>query len=169
MLGYQFTLIGHPLGHSMSPWIHERLFKLADKTASYTLTDIAPEDLNASVDELRKLRGFNVTIPYKTDILPHLKELDEWAARYQSVNTVAVNSDGELFGYNTDCAGFLHSVGEIPAGSKALLIGCVALRFPGQELAFDPKAMKFTNNPAANEFLKAPKRGDWDFAKLAAR
>ncbi|MBP0973888.1 MAG: shikimate dehydrogenase [Oscillospiraceae bacterium] len=124
MLGYQFTLIGHPLGHSMSPWIHERLFKLADKTASYTLTDIAPEDLNASVDELRKLRGFNVTIPYKTDILPHLKELDEWAARYQSVNTVAVNSDGELFGYNTDCAGFLHSVGEIPAGSKALLIGC---------------------------------------------
>lgn len=121
---YKFTLIGHPLGHSMSPWIHERLFKLAGKEAEYTLTDIAPENLDASVAELRKLRGFNVTIPYKTDILPHLKQLDEWAERYQSVNTVAVNSDGELFGYNTDCAGFLHSVGDIPEGSRVLLIGC---------------------------------------------
>ena len=53
--------------------------------------------------------------------------------------------------------------------TEALLIGCVALRFPGEELAFDSKAMKFTNKPAANEFLKAPKRGDWDFAKLTAR
>ena len=50
--------------------------------------------------------------------------------------------------------------------TEALLIGCIALRFPGEELAFDPKAMKFTNKPEANEFLNAPKRGDWDFAKL---
>ena len=121
---YRFTLIGHPLGHSMSPWIHERLFRLAGLTAAYTLTDIAPEDLAGSVDGLRRLRGFNVTIPYKTDILPHLKKLDETAERYQSVNTVAVNSDGELFGYNTDCSGFLHSVGEIPADSSVLLVGC---------------------------------------------
>ncbi len=120
----KFTLIGCPLGHSMSPWIHERLFRLAGQTAEYTLTEIAPEKLDASVGDLRKLCGFNVTIPYKTDILPHLRKLDELAERYQSVNTVAVNSDGELFGYNTDCSGFLHSVGEIPAGCKALLIGC---------------------------------------------
>jgi len=53
--------------------------------------------------------------------------------------------------------------------TEALLIGCIALRFPGEELAFDSKTMKFTNKPEANEFLKAPKRGDWDFAKLAAR
>ena len=50
--------------------------------------------------------------------------------------------------------------------TEALLIGCIALRYPGEELRFDPKAMKFTNKPEANEFLKAPKRGDWDFAKL---
>ena len=41
----QYTLIGHPLGHSMSPFIHERLFAMAGKEASYTLTDIAPEHL----------------------------------------------------------------------------------------------------------------------------
>ena len=52
--------------------------------------------------------------------------------------------------------------------TEALLIGCIALRFPGEELAFDPKQMKFTNKPEANAFLKAPKRKDWDFAKLTA-
>ena len=53
--------------------------------------------------------------------------------------------------------------------TEALLIGCIALRFPGEELVFDAKKMCFTNKPEANAFLKAPKRGDWDFAKLAAK
>ena len=119
-----FTLIGHPLGHSMSPWIHERLFRLAGQEADYTLTDIPAGALPDRIASLRQLRGFNVTIPYKTDIIPHLTGLDELAARYQSVNTVAVNADGALSGYNTDCAGFLHSIGEIPEGSRVLLIGC---------------------------------------------
>ncbi|MBR7039027.1 MAG: shikimate dehydrogenase [Oscillospiraceae bacterium] len=120
----QFTLIGHPLGHSMSPFIHERLFRLAGMDAAYSLTDIPPEGLADAVPGLRALRGFNVTIPYKTDILPFLAGMDEGAARYGSVNTVSVTEDGQLFGHNTDCAGFLHSVGEIPAGSRVLLIGC---------------------------------------------
>ena len=53
--------------------------------------------------------------------------------------------------------------------TEALLIGCIALRFPGEELAFDAKTMRFTNKPEANMFLKAPKRGEWDFARLAVR
>ena len=53
--------------------------------------------------------------------------------------------------------------------TEALLIGCIALRFPGEELVFDAKKMRFTNKPEANTFLKAPKRGRWDFARLAAR
>ena len=51
--------------------------------------------------------------------------------------------------------------------TEALLIGCVALRYPGEELAFDTKKLVFTNKVAANAFLKAPKRGSWDFANLA--
>lgn len=50
--------------------------------------------------------------------------------------------------------------------TEALLIGCIALRYPGEELSFDKKTMTFTNNSAANEFLKAPKRGSWDFSLL---
>lgn len=53
--------------------------------------------------------------------------------------------------------------------TEALLIGCIALRYPGEELRFAQKAMKFTNKPEANAFLKAPRRGDWDFAKLMAK
>ena len=52
--------------------------------------------------------------------------------------------------------------------TEALLIGCIALRFPGEELKFDAKSMKFTNKPEANAFLKAPSRGDWDFGKMMA-
>ena len=47
----QYTLSGHPLGHSMSPFIHERLFAMAGREASYTLTDIAPEHLEINVED----------------------------------------------------------------------------------------------------------------------
>ena len=50
--------------------------------------------------------------------------------------------------------------------TEALLIGCVSLRYPGEELAFDSKKMRFSNKAEANTFLKAPKRGAWDFARL---
>ena len=60
----KFALIGHPLGHSMSPLIHEKLFALSglDNT-SYELIDIAPEDIAGSRGLLESLRGLNVTIP----------------------------------------------------------------------------------------------------------
>lgn len=53
--------------------------------------------------------------------------------------------------------------------TEALLIGCISLRYPGEELVFDAKKMLFANKPQANVFLKAPKRKDWDFAKLCVR
>ena len=119
----QYTLIGHPLGHSMSPFIHERLFAMAGKEASYTLTDIAPEHLEGKEPFLRSLRGFNITIPHKMAVIPMVDELDESAKRYESVNCVA-NKDGKLIGYNTDCDGFTMSVRDYPMDGKVLLSGC---------------------------------------------
>ena len=119
----QYTLIGHPLGHSMSPFIHERLFAMAGREASYTLTDIAPEHLEGKEPYLRSLQGFNITIPHKMAIIPIVDELDESAKRYNSVNCVA-NQNGKLIGYNTDCDGFTMSVKEYPMDGKVLLIGC---------------------------------------------
>ncbi len=119
----KYTLIGDPLGHSMSPMIHARLFELAGREAEYTLTPIHAEDLAGQAPGLRALQGFNITIPHKVDIIPLLDELDESAKRYNSVNCVA-NSDGRAIGYNTDCDGFLRSVADMPLNGRVLLIGC---------------------------------------------
>ncbi len=119
----KYTLIGYPLGHSMSPMIHERLFDLSGREASYDLTEIAPEDLAAKSESLKEFKGFNITIPHKQSVIPFLDEVGESAARYNSVNCV-VNDGGKLIGYNTDCDGFCRSVEEYPMDGKVLLVGC---------------------------------------------
>ncbi len=119
----QYTLIGNPLGHSMSPMIHDRLFALAGREAAYTLTQLASEELEAAQGTLRAMQGYNITIPHKMNIIPFLDGLDESAKRYQSVNCVA-NQDGKSIGYNTDCDGFLRSVEDMQLQGRVLLIGC---------------------------------------------
>ena len=120
----KFALIGHPLGHSMSPLIHEKLFALSglDDT-SYELIDIAPEDMANSRGLLESLRGLNVTIPHKQAVIPLLDELAESALRYNSVNCIS-NNDGKLTGYNTDCDGFLRSAEKLPIGGNVAILGC---------------------------------------------
>ncbi|HAJ98341.1 MAG TPA: shikimate dehydrogenase [Ruminococcus sp.] len=120
MLNYK--LIGYPLGHSMSPWIHEHLFAMSGHEGAYALLEIAPESLETAFSELQKLNGFNITIPHKVAIIPFLDELDETAERYHSVNCV-VNQNGKSVGYNTDCVGFLRSVPQIKKHDNILLIG----------------------------------------------
>ncbi|MBR3970716.1 MAG: shikimate dehydrogenase [Ruminococcus sp.] len=120
----KYGLIGHPLGHSMSPLIHERLFSLSGiSDYSYELIDIAPENLEASEEMLRELKGFNITIPHKMSIIPMTDSLGESAERYNSVNCIA-NINGVMTGYNTDCDGFLRSAELLPLGGRVLLVGC---------------------------------------------
>lgn len=84
-----FAVIGHPIGHTMSPFIHERLFALAQKEPSeYLALDIPPQDLESAMETLRGLEGFNVTIPHKEAILPLLDQLSPQARAFGSVNTV---------------------------------------------------------------------------------
>ena len=120
----KYGLIGHPLGHSMSPLIHEKLFALSGiSDYSYELIDIAPAGLEKRMEELRQLRGFNITIPHKTAVIPFADELSESALRYNSVNCIS-NNGGKFVGYNTDCDGFLRSAECLPLGGKVLLVGC---------------------------------------------
>lgn len=122
----KYGLIGHPLGHSMSPLIHKKLFALSGITDySYELIDIAPENLREKESMLKELKGFNITIPHKTAVIPMTDKLDASALRYNSVNCIS-NSDGTATGYNTDCFGFILSAEneELPLDKKALLIGC---------------------------------------------
>ena len=120
----KFGLIGHPLGHSMSPLIHEKLFGLSGLSGcSYELIDIAPENLSTDVENLKRLKGFNITIPHKTAIIPFTDSLAESALRYNSVNCIH-NLDGKFIGYNTDCDGFIRSAGMLPIGGNVLILGC---------------------------------------------
>lgn len=120
----KFALIGHPLGHSMSPLIHEKLFALSglDDT-SYELINIAPEKIAESRELLESLRGLNVTIPHKQNVIPLLDELAESALRYNSVNCIS-NNGGKLTGYNTDCDGFLRSAELLPISGNVAILGC---------------------------------------------
>lgn len=122
----KYALLGYPLGHTMSPPIHKRLFELdGDPSAEYEVCEISPDSLDERVKYLNSLNGYNITIPYKVDIISHLDELDESAKRYNSVNCV-VNRDGRNIGFNTDCSGFLRSLeaGGAKLGGRVLQIGC---------------------------------------------
>lgn len=123
-MGKKLAVIGHPIGHSMSPFIHERLFTYSGVAGSYESLDIPPEALAGRMPELRALDGFNITIPHKQAILPFLDELDAVAAKYGAVNTV-VKRDGRWIGCNTDAFGFVNALrlAKIPLNGRILLCG----------------------------------------------
>lgn len=122
----KYAVIGHPIGHTMSPFIHKRLFELAGVDAEYTKLDIAPENLEREFAEtLSKLDGYNITIPHKPAIIPFLDEIDDRAKMYGSVNTVA-NQNGRSKGYTTDPDGFLKALESagIELGGRIVIVGC---------------------------------------------
>ncbi len=104
-------LIGHPVGHSMSPVMHNAMFKELGLNYHYVAFDVQPSQLKEAITGVKALqiKGFNVTIPHKVSILPFLDEISEEAKVIGAVNTV-VNLDGRLIGYNTDGEGYLQSL-----------------------------------------------------------
>lgn len=120
-----YGLIGYPLGHSLSPQIHKRLFELDGVEADYEMMEIPPEKLKDNFDHLKSLDGFNITIPHKINIIELCDGLSETAERYGSVNTVK-NEDGITMGYNTDAFGLLRTVSHMGADNSAnvCLLGC---------------------------------------------
>lgn len=123
MAKINYGLIGYPLGHTMSPFIHQRLFELEGIDGQYDKFEIHPDKLKSKFDELKKLRGFNVTIPHKIGIIPYLDELSDKAKLYSAVNTVEVGE--KMIGHNTDCIGFINALKSrnIPLSGDVLICG----------------------------------------------
>ena len=119
-----FAVIGHPIGHTMSPFIHKRLFELAHESGDYTILDVSPDELPQKIKILNELAGYNITIPNKQAIIPYLDTLDKKAALYGSVNTVKNGSIRE--GFTTDADGFLKALqyGSINFSGNIAIIGC---------------------------------------------
>lgn len=100
-----YALIGERLGHSLSQPIHEAIFQHMGVAATYRVIEIPREEFARTVPRLLdELDGFNVTIPYKQEIIPLLDALDGTARAIGAINTVVCGQPAK--GYNTDAAGF---------------------------------------------------------------
>lgn len=99
-------LIGHPIRHSYSPFIHNASFEIKKLDYIYFPFDVTKSNLKSAIKGMTILgvKGFNVTIPHKENILDMLNTISEEASIIGAVNTV-VNDHGELNGYNTDVYG----------------------------------------------------------------
>ena len=105
-------LIGHPVEHSFSPPMHNAAFKALEMDYVYTAFDVNPNDLKNAIAGAQALniKGFNVTIPHKIEVMEYLNEIDEVASLIGAVNTIDFK---DLKGYNTDGIGAVKAIGEV--------------------------------------------------------
>ena len=132
-----YGVIGDPIGHSLSPTIHNVAFRKLGLNAIYLAFQVKSENLVRTVEGFKALnvQGFNVTIPHKTSIMSLLDKVDHLAEKIGAVNTVK-NVDGKLFGYNTDGSGALQALKKSKVkldNKKIVLIGAGGA---GKALAF---------------------------------
>jgi shikimate dehydrogenase len=121
------ALIGQPVGHSLSPAMHNAAFAEDGLDFVYVCLDVDPEALPAAVLGLKalKFRGFNVTMPHKRAVVPLVDGLDDGARVSGAVNTVVIDASG-MRGYNTDGGGMVMACEEAGielSGKSVLLLG----------------------------------------------
>ncbi|WP_033544163.1 shikimate dehydrogenase [Planococcus sp. CAU13] len=121
-----YAVIGDPIAHSLSPFMHETWFQENGIDASYIPVQVEPFSLEQAFHSLKLLgcSGFNVTLPHKRSIIPLLDGIDETAETMNAVNTV-IRSGRNYKGTNTDGGGFVQSLlTKQPEGNaKVLVIG----------------------------------------------
>ena len=105
-------LIGHPVEHSFSPPMHNAAFEKLNMDYAYVAFDVNPNDLESAINgaEALNIKGFNVTIPHKIEVMKYLDEIDEVAQLIGAVNTIDFKN---LKGYNTDGIGAVRAIEEV--------------------------------------------------------
>ncbi len=123
---YKLGLLGYPLGHSLSPVLYKAAFESLNLQYSYELMPTEPEDL---INRLKRIRtggfyGFNVTIPHKIPVAMFLSKYDEFVNMVGAVNTIKIEKDLSMTGYNTDVIGFMEPLKFYDLkGKKAAVLG----------------------------------------------
>jgi shikimate dehydrogenase len=122
-----YGILGHPVRHSLSPVLHNALFRKLGINAVYLAFDVAPDSLALAFEGLRALgvSGVNVTIPFKEEAVRYLDEIPEDVDRGMGAVNTVVNRDGRLYGYNTDAPGLILALREdlgFAAGGKRVLV-----------------------------------------------
>lgn len=153
---HKLGLLGRNISYSFSRAYFKNKFEKEHITyCSYENFDIQSIDTFSSIiKEHPNLRGLNVTIPYKQEVIPFLDELNEVANEIGAVNTIKITKSGKLIGYNTDCYGFQKSL-EPLLNSKhesALILGTGGA---SKAVAYSLKALgidyKYVSRSASNE------------------
>ncbi|WP_170324235.1 shikimate dehydrogenase family protein [Polaribacter vadi] len=122
-----YGLLGKNISYSFSRgYFTDKFEKLKLKKSKYVNFDLQNiEDFPTIIDENEHLKGINVTIPYKEEIIPFLSKIDKTAKKIGAVNTIKFTKRGNLKGYNSDVVGFENSL--IPLLKKhhkrALILG----------------------------------------------
>jgi shikimate dehydrogenase len=149
----RYAVIGHPIAHSRSPWIHAEFARATGQSIVYTAIDATPAALGAV---LRSFfdgggRGLNVTAPHKQAVLAMMTSLSERARIAGAVNTIARQSSGALFGDNTDGVGFMRDLTvncAVPVRDRRVLLlgaGGAARGLLDPLLAARPSALVIAN------------------------
>jgi len=109
----KYLVIGNPIKHSLSPKLHNYWFEKNSINANYSKRKIDKNEIQEVISEIRdkKINGINVTVPFKSDVIPFLDKLSEESKITQSVNTIYMHND-KLIGHNTDIKGFELSLRE---------------------------------------------------------
>ena len=126
-----YGIIGNPVSHSLSPVMHNAAFKALDVNAVYKLFPLADqEELKLFMEDLKEennpIFGLNVTVPYKQDVLPYLDSVDPLAEKIGAVNTLVIDHQRKIRGFNTDGPGFLSHLTELnfdPSGKRIAILG----------------------------------------------
>ena len=125
----QYGVVGHPVAHSWSPFIHGMFARETGQSLTYRLFEVAPAEFRERVSEFFAAggRGLNITLPHKIAAVDVADELTPRAARAHAVNTLAARGDGRLLGDNTDGAGLVHdlcdNLGVVITHRRILMIG----------------------------------------------
>ncbi|WP_460177635.1 shikimate dehydrogenase [Thermodesulfovibrio hydrogeniphilus] len=118
-------IFGDPIEHSLSPLIHNEAFKYLGLDYCYVPFHVKKEKLKEAVDGIRALniKGVNITVPHKEEVIQYLDELSEETKNIGAVNTI-LNKEGILKGFNTDAKGFIYSLkeAEVSISNKNVLI-----------------------------------------------
>ena len=126
-----YGIIGNPVAHSLSPVMQNAAFKALEVNAVYkTFPLVDLEELKLFMEDLKEVDnpifGLNVTVPYKEDVLPYLDSIDPLAEKIGAVNTLVIDHQRKIRGFNTDGPGFLAHMTELNfdlGGKRVAILG----------------------------------------------